>query len=131
MELEIQNKKENPLLDRTEVHFILHHPNHPSPKREAVREALSKELSVQKDRIVVDHLKSSFGIHDTKGYAKIYSKKEVAKEIEREHLLKRNNLLDKKEKKEEPKEEAKEAAAQEEPKEEKPAEAPEKPKGEE
>jgi len=131
MELEIQNKKENPLLDRTEVHFILHHPNQPSPKREAVREALSKELSVQKDRIVVDHLKSSFGIHDTKGYAKIYSKKEVAKEIEREHLLKRNNLLDKKEKKEEPKEEAKEAAAQEEPKEEKPAEAPEKPKGEE
>ena len=128
MELEIQDKKENPLLERTEVHFVVHHPNQLSPKREAVREALSKELSVQKDRIVVDHLTSSFGIHDTKGYAKIYTKKEVAKEIEREYLLKRNKLQDKKEKKEEPKEETKEAAEKP-PKEESPK--PEEPKGEE
>ena len=132
MELEIQSKKENPLLDRTEVHFVVHHPNEPSPRRENVRDALSKELSVMKELVIVDNLKSSFGVHDTKGYAKIYSKKEVALKVEREHIIKRNHLLKKKDKKkgdekaEEPAEEKKEepAAKKEEP------DKPEKAKGE-
>lgn len=99
MELEIQDKRENPLLDRTEVHFVVHHPNQPSPRREHVREALSNELNVKKELVVVDHLRSSFGVHDTKGYAKIYSKKEVALKVEREHIIKRNNLQEQKAKK--------------------------------
>ncbi len=107
MELEISDKRENPLLDRTEVHFVVHHPNQPSPRREHVREALSNELSVKKELVVVDNLRSSFGVHDTKGYAKIYSKKEVALKVEREYLIKRNNLQEQKakEKKQEPGEE--------------------------
>ena len=92
MELEIQEKRENRLLDRTEVRFIVHHANQPTPRRENVREELSKALKVQKDRVVVDHMNSSFGVHDTVGYAKIYSKKEIALEVEREYLLKRNKL---------------------------------------
>ena len=113
MELDIQEKRENRLLDRIEVKFIVHHANQPTPRRENVREELSKALKVQKDRVVVDHMNSSFGIHDTVGYAKIYSKKEIALEVEREYLLKRNKLLaqekkaDKKEEPEEPKEEDK------------------------
>lgn len=113
MELDIQEKRENRLLDRIEVRFIVHHANQPTPRRENVREELSKALKVQKDRVVVDHMKSSFGVHDTVGYAKIYSKKEIALEVEREYLLKRNKLIvqekkaDKKEELEEPKEEDK------------------------
>ena len=99
MELEIQDKKENTLLNRMEVHFILHHPNAATPKRENVREELSKELKVPKDRIIVDNMESSFGIHDTKGYAKIYPTKDEAMKVEREHLLKRNKLVEKQEKK--------------------------------
>ena len=99
MELEISDKRENPLLDRTEVHFVVHHPNQPSPRREHVREALSYELNVKKELVVVDNLRSSFGVHDTKGYAKIYSKKEVALKVEREYLIKRNNLQEQKAKK--------------------------------
>ncbi len=106
MELEIQNKRENPLLNRIEVQFIVSHPNSPTPKRENVREELSKTMKVQKDRIVVDNMKSSFGVHDTKGYAKIYPSKEDAMKVEREHLLKRNKLEAKPEtKKETPTEE--------------------------
>ena len=129
MELDIQEKRENRLLDRIEVRFIVHHANQPTPRRENVREELSKTLKVQKDRVIVDHMNSSFGIHDTVGYAKIYSKKEIALEVEREYLLKRNKLLvqekkeDKKEEPEEPKEEdkkepepSKEEAPKEEPK---------------
>jgi small subunit ribosomal protein S24e len=99
MELEIQNKKENVLLNRMEVNFVLHHPNAQTPKRDNVREELSKALKVTKDRIIVDHMESSFGVHDTKGYAKIYPTKEEAMKVEREYLLKRNRLVEKQEKK--------------------------------
>ena len=99
MELEIQEKRENPLLNRTEVHFIVHHPNSPTPKRENVREELSKSMKVPKDRVVIDHMNSSFGVHDSKGYAKIYPSKEEAMKVERDYLLKRNKLEAKPEKK--------------------------------
>lgn len=105
MELEIQNKRENPLLERIEVQFILHHPNSPTPKRANVREELSKAMRVSKDCVVIDNMKSSFGVHDTKGYAKIYQSKEDAIKVEREYLLKRNKLEAKPEKKNEPAEE--------------------------
>ncbi len=99
MELEIQDKKENVLLKRMEVHFVIHHPNAQTPKRDNVREELSKLLKVPKDRVVVDNMKSSFGVHDTKGYAKVYPSKEEAVKIEREYLLKRNKLVEKQDKK--------------------------------
>ena len=99
MELEIQDKRENALLNRIEVRFVLHHPNSPTPKRENVREELSKTLKVPKDRVVVDRMNSSFGIHDTEGYAKIYPSKEDAMRTEREHLLLRNKLVEKQDKK--------------------------------
>ena len=99
MELEIQEKRENTLLARIEVHFILQHPNSPTPKRDSVREELSKTMKVPKERVVVDHMNSSFGVHNTKGYAKIYKTKEEAMKYERNYLLKRNRLEAKQEKK--------------------------------
>jgi len=99
MELEIQETRENPLMNRTEVHFVLHHPNSQTPKRDAVRDELSKALKVPKDRVIVDHMKPSFGVHDTKGYAKIYPSKEAAMEVENEHMLVRNRLKEKQAKK--------------------------------
>ena len=125
MELEIQDKKENPLLDRTEVKFTVSHPNQPTPKRENVREQLSKELKVPKDRIVIDHMSTHFGVTTLTGYAKIYAKKEVALEVERKHHLKRNKLIQDEKKKDKPAEESAPAAEGEEaPAEAAPAEEP-------
>ena len=121
MELDIKNKRENPLLNRIEVQFIVSHPNSPTPKRDHVRDELSKAMKVPKDRVIVDNMKSSFGVHDTKGYAKIYPSKEIAMEIERDYLIKRNKLEAKPEKKEPLT--SKETKAEEE----KPAEAPAEP----
>jgi small subunit ribosomal protein S24e len=105
MELEITDKRENTLLDRTEVKFTVSHPNQPTPRRENVREELSKELKVPKDRIVVDYMNSRFGLTISSGYAKIYKKKEVALEVERKHHLVRNKLIkDEKKKEAKPKE---------------------------
>lgn len=131
MELEIQDKRENPLLDRTEVTFTVSHANQPTPKRENVREQLSNELKVPKERIVVDHMNSHFGVTTSTGYAKIYKTKEIALQIERKYQLKRNKLIKDESKKEKPAEEApaKEAPAEE--KAEKPKEeAPKEEKGE-
>ena len=131
MELEILDKRENPLLDRIEVDFVIQHANKSTPKRNAIRDMLSKELKVTKERVVVDNMRSDFGRGQTKGYAKVYSKKEVVVQIEREHLLKRNHLIGEppKEKKEKPVEEKAEAPAEEKTEkkpaaEEKPAEKP-------
>jgi small subunit ribosomal protein S24e len=96
MELEIRDKRENTLLKRTEINFVLHHPNSPTPKRDHAREEISKALKVPKDRVVVDHMESSFGNHDTSGYAKIYASKEDALKFDNEHILLRNRLVEKK-----------------------------------
>ncbi len=131
MELEILDKRENPLFERMEVDFALSHPNQPTPKREAVRDMLSKELKVQKERVVVDHMESEFGRNNTVGYAKVYKKKEHAVQIERDYILKRNRLIEGA-KEEKPKKEApKEAPAKEEPTDEPAEEAPAEKKDEE
>ena len=101
MEIEIVSKKENELLDRTEVTFKALHPKEGTPQREIVREKLASMLKASKDRVVVDAMDSEFGKMETVGYAKVYKTKEAAMKFEREHVLVRNKLKEavKKEKK--------------------------------
>jgi len=99
MEIDIISKKENPLLERTEVHFKATHAKEKTPQREAVRDKLAAMLNVGKDKLVVDTLKSDFGRIVTVGYAKIYKTKEQAFKVERNYVLRRNGLKPKEEKK--------------------------------
>jgi small subunit ribosomal protein S24e len=101
MEIEIVSKKENELLDRTEVTFKALHPKEGTPQREVVREKLASMLKASKDRVIVDAMDSEFGKMETVGYAKVYKTKEAAMKFEREHVLVRNKLKEavKKEKK--------------------------------
>ena len=101
MEIEIVSKKENELLDRTEVTFKALHPKEGTPQREVVREKLASMLKATKDRVIVDAMDSEFGKMETVGYAKVYKTKEAAMKFEREHVLVRNKLKEavKKEKK--------------------------------
>ncbi|MCX6664870.1 MAG: 30S ribosomal protein S24e [Euryarchaeota archaeon] len=122
MEIEIESKKNNPLLNRTEVHFVIRHTGEGTPRREVIRGELAGKLGVGKENIIIDHMTSDFGIQKTKGYAKVYSSAEKTKAEERNHLLKRNNLPMKKEEKK--KEKPGEGAA----KKQKPAEAKPEPK---
>ncbi len=92
MEIEIESKKNNPLLNRTEVYFVIRHTGESTPRREIIRGELAGKLGVGKENIIIDHMTSDFGIQKTKGYAKVYSSAEKTKAEERNHLLKRNNL---------------------------------------
>jgi len=122
MEIEIQSKTNNPLLDRTEVHFIIHHEGESTPKRELIRGELAEKLNVKKENIMINYMKSSFGTTDTLGYAKVYKSLKEVKAGEREYILIRNNVLVKEKK---PAKEEKKKPV--EPSEEKPEEGAEKP----
>jgi len=111
MELEVVQRKENPLLKRTEVSFKAIHKAEPTPTRDALRAFLARELKATKDIVVIDSQASTFGRYETVGYAKVYKTKEEALAVERKHILVRNKLI-------EPEVKEKKAAA---PKPEKPA----------
>ncbi len=99
MEVEISAKRENPLLERTEVYFKVTHEKEKTPKRDAVRGKIAEALKVSRDNVVVDYMRSEYGMPVTVGYAKAYRTKDALTKIEREHVLKRNQM--KEEKKEE------------------------------
>ena len=101
MEIEIVAKKENELLDRTEVRFKATHAKEGTPQREAVREKLATMLKASKERVIVDAMDSEFGMMETVGYAKVYKTKDAAMKYERKYVLVRNKLKEavKKEKK--------------------------------
>ncbi len=100
MELKILEKKQNTLLNRTEVEFELTHSNEQTPKRDVVRDMISKELKATKDTVVVERIRSEFGRGISIGYAKVYTSKEIAVKTERDHILKRNKLFEEKKKEE-------------------------------
>jgi small subunit ribosomal protein S24e len=135
MEIEVLSKKKNELLQRVELEFKVSHPNEGSPKRDAVRTALAKMENAAKELVIIDNLRSEYGLTSTTGFAKIYKEKEAVMSLERKYILIRNGLIAA-EKKEAKKKEAppkpKEAEPTEKPKEkeEKKPEA-EKPKQEE
>ena len=98
MNMQVVSKSENKLMDRTEVRFAVTHEGEPTPARDAVRTSLASALSVQKERVVVSDMQSEYGMGSSNGYAKIYGSLESAKKHERNNLLVRNGLAEKKKK---------------------------------
>lgn len=93
MEIEILEEKENRLLKRREIRFVVSHENEATPKRENVITQLVQDIGVPRERMVIDHIRAEFGIPQSKGYAKIYDSKKNALYYERKPILKRNKLL--------------------------------------
>src|SRR5712664_111372 len=100
MQLEVLQRKENPLLKRVEVRFKATHKAEPTPTRDALRAFLAKELKATKDIVVIDFQASTFGRYETVGEAKVYKSKEEALAVERKHILVRNKLIEPEVKKE-------------------------------
>jgi len=105
MEINIDDKRNNPLLNRTEIHFTVIHKGEKTPDRELVRTELAEKLNAKKENVVVNYINPSFGLSESIGYAKVYDSKKGMEELEREYVLKRNTPGGAK--KEKPKEEGK------------------------
>ena len=69
MEIEIESKKNNPLMNRTEVFFTVTHKGEKTPNREIIRSELADKLNTKKENIIVSSIKSSFGINKTTGFS--------------------------------------------------------------
>ncbi|HNU35098.1 MAG TPA: 30S ribosomal protein S24e [Methanomassiliicoccales archaeon] len=96
MKIEIESKKPNALMDRTEVTFKADHRGEGSPKRADVKAKLAEALAVSKDKVVIDHMETEFGMGVSAGYAKVYGSEESAKKFEKNYLQARNGLAEKK-----------------------------------
>ncbi len=99
MDIEIVGRKDNSLLERTDVDFLVKHENESTPSRKQVREALGVALNVGKSILVVDSFASEFGRGTSKGTAKVYKDLERAKKVEDDHIMIRNGLMEKPKKK--------------------------------
>jgi len=90
MEIEIEEKRENPLLYRKEIRFVVIHEGEGTPSRAIVKEELAKKLKEKTGNIIIDYIRSHFGSQKSIGYAKVYKSLDDAKKIEPEYIIKRN-----------------------------------------
>jgi small subunit ribosomal protein S24e len=101
MEININKKVENPVLDRTEIDFDCLYQGEATPKVLDVKNRLVAILNVDKNLLVIDKLNPMFGEGKAKGYAKLYSSDKSLTEIERKHVLEKNQKPEKEAKNEE------------------------------
>lgn len=95
MEIEIIERKVNPLLKREEITFKIDHPASPTPSRNAISSKLAAILNADKNRTILKEIKTQFGINEALGFANLYETEEIAKQVEPKHILIRNGLLEK------------------------------------
>ena len=100
MEITINEKIDNPLLNRTEIRFECTYQGDATPKVLDVKNRLVATLNVDKNLLVVHNLKPSYGEGKANGYAKLYDSEENLAKIEREHVVLKNKEVVKEEKEE-------------------------------
>ena len=94
MELEIIEQNDNPLLNRQEIKVVIKHNESSTPRRNQVIKNISEQLKANRELVIIDHLKNSYGKTETHGYAKIYSDKESLSKIETKPSLERHKDID-------------------------------------
>jgi small subunit ribosomal protein S24e len=90
MEYTIIEKKENKVLERTEVKFEIDYDGEPTPNTLTVKSKLIALLDTQKELIVIDTIKPRYGEPVAVGYAKVYDTEEALKEIETPSVIEKN-----------------------------------------
>jgi small subunit ribosomal protein S24e len=88
MEFEVTRDTRNELLKRREVDFELRFEG-PTPSRMQVTGKLAALMNVGENTIVLDTMKTRFGIMELTGSARIYDNEEDRNKVERGYLLAR------------------------------------------
>ena len=89
MQIEVIKEENNTLLNRKELQIKIEHPA-ATPARIEVKHKVAADLKVEPERVIIDNMKTAFGKKETTAYVKIYESAEVAQQIERGHILRRN-----------------------------------------
>ena len=90
MEYTIIEKKENKVLERTEVKFEIDYEGEATPNTKTVKSKLIALLDTKKDLIVIDTIKPSYGEPIAIGYAKVYNNEAALKKVETTSVIEKN-----------------------------------------
>ncbi len=93
MDIQVIQEKNNPMLGRREVRFKITH-DAATPSRKSVVDKIAATMNSKPGLVIIDQLDTEFGKRETFGYAKIYETEERAKQVEREHIVQRNNFTE-------------------------------------
>ncbi|OPX69697.1 MAG: 30S ribosomal protein S24e [Methanoregulaceae archaeon PtaB.Bin056] len=88
MEFEVTRDTRNELLGRRELDFSLRFDG-PTPSRKQILGKIAAQMNVQESRVVVDSLKTSFGLTACTGSARVYDNEERRNQVERAYLMNR------------------------------------------
>ena len=89
MDIKILKDKKNALLNRRELDFIVKYEGS-TPSRNDIRNKLAAMLNAPLELLVIQRIKTEYGMQEGKGYAKLYEDATRMKEVELEYVLKRN-----------------------------------------
>lgn len=93
MEIKITSDKQNELLSRRELEFTITY-NGATPARKMVHAKLAAIMNVGKDQVVLDSMKSRFGISILNGSARVYQSKDDLVKLERSYLMTRGGVAE-------------------------------------
>jgi ribosomal protein S24E len=119
MQIKIQQKVENKLLNRQDITFLVDHAGAPTPPRLEVRAKLAAMLNCKEDQLYIVAVAGVFGSSTSKGEARLYPSSEIALVREQKHILTRHKTKEERKAEESKKAEAKakeEEAKEKEPK---------------
>ena len=89
--MHVDDRKENPLLDRVEITFSIRHDGKQTPSRAEIIGLLAQtEPGAKRDQIIVKNVDTRFGQALTTGLAHIYGTKE-AMTVEPPYILERHS----------------------------------------
>lgn len=91
MDINITEDKNNALLNRREVKFDANYDG-ATPSRLDVKNKLAAMLNVPLELVILQKFDNSYGVSSAAGYAKIYEDADRMKVVEKEYVLKRNEL---------------------------------------
>ena len=89
MELTITKTSKQASMSREVIHARIHFTG-ATPSRQAIAQALAKEVGAKRERLVVAQIKTSFGDSQASVLARNYSDEAVMKRLERANLLAKN-----------------------------------------
>ena len=93
MEISITSDKQNELLSRREIEFTITY-NGATPTRKLVQAKLAATMNAGRDQVVLDSMKSRFGISILKGSARVYQNKDDLVKLERAYLMTRGGVAE-------------------------------------
>lgn len=105
MEIEIEERKENKLLNREEIKCILKYEGK-TPERQKIREEIKNAIG-KNGFVVLQYVRQKYGENKAKVYAKIYPSEADARKVEASYIIARNLGIKEEKKKEEKKKEEK------------------------